>query len=69
MSVKEDCDFPIQNLPFGVFSNGKDAKPRVGIAIGSYVLDLAAASALEPLAKTEAAQMSCFKEVSRVYVR
>ena len=69
MTVEEDCDFPIQNLPFGVFSTGKDAKPRIGIAIGSYVLDLAAASALDPLAKTEAAQMSCFKEVSQVYVR
>jgi fumarylacetoacetase len=35
-------DFPIQNLPFGVF-RGLDAgaTPRVGIAIGDRVLDLA----------------------------
>jgi fumarylacetoacetase len=36
-------DFPIQNLPMGVFAkkNGMDA---VGIAIGDYVLDVTAAS-------------------------
>jgi len=32
-------DFPIQNLPYGVFSaNG--LAPRIGVAIGAYVLDL-----------------------------
>ncbi len=34
-------DFPLQNLPFGVFEQGGDA--RVGIAIGDRVLDLRAA--------------------------
>lgn len=34
-------DFPIQNLPFGVFSLG-DGTPRVGVAIGDMILDLAA---------------------------
>src|SRR5215831_1594287 len=33
------CDFPIQNLPYGVFSADRLA-PRVGVAIGDYVLDL-----------------------------
>ncbi|HSS38328.1 MAG TPA: fumarylacetoacetase, partial [Polyangia bacterium] len=28
------CDFPIQNLPFGRFSHGADAAPRIGVAIG-----------------------------------
>ncbi|MGO4305519.1 fumarylacetoacetase [Cupriavidus sp. RAF12] len=33
--------FPLQNLPYGIFSaNGQS--PRVGVAIGAYVLDLAA---------------------------
>ena len=32
-------DFPIQNLPYGVFS-AHGLAPRVGIAIGDYVLDL-----------------------------
>src|SRR4030095_14591290 len=38
-------DFPIQNLPFGIFSPGAD-DPRPGIAIGDRVLDLAAAHEL-----------------------
>ncbi|WBU60067.1 fumarylacetoacetase [Paracoccus albus] len=36
-----DCDFPIQNLPYGVFSVAGDA-PRCGVAIGDRVVDLAA---------------------------
>lgn len=36
------CDFPIQNLPFGVFSTAQNAHARVGVAIGDQVLDLAA---------------------------
>ena len=36
-----ETDFPIQNLPFGVFSMG-DAEPRIGVAIGDQVLDLRA---------------------------
>ncbi|HLH36562.1 MAG TPA: fumarylacetoacetase [Alloacidobacterium sp.] len=34
-------DFPLQNLPFGVFSVAGDG-PRIGIAIGNRVLDLRA---------------------------
>ncbi|SFV05560.1 fumarylacetoacetase [Pseudoduganella namucuonensis] len=40
-------DFPIQNLPFGVFRPAGGSQPmRGGIAIGDMILDLAAASAL-----------------------
>jgi fumarylacetoacetase len=37
-------DFPIQNLPFGVFRNKKSRSeaPRGGVAIGDQILDLAA---------------------------
>jgi fumarylacetoacetase len=35
------CDFPIQNLPFGVFSESKNPQPRVGVAIGDLIADLA----------------------------
>ena len=38
-------DFPIQNLPLGVFRHG-DGEPRVGAAIGDQVLDLRAAVSL-----------------------
>jgi fumarylacetoacetase len=37
--VDPASDFPIQNLPYGVFSKDGLA-PRVGVAIGDYVLDL-----------------------------
>lgn len=34
------CDFPIQNLPYGVFTRqGQDA-PHIAVAIGDYALDL-----------------------------
>ena len=33
-------DFPIQNLPYGVFSAKDGLAPRVGVAIGDFVLDL-----------------------------
>lgn len=38
---RPDCDFPIQNLPYGIFSPASDPRPRAGIAIGDQVLDLA----------------------------
>ena len=40
------CDFPIQNLPFGVFRRaGSDEAYRGGVAIGDQILDLSAAVA------------------------
>lgn len=40
-------DFPIQNLPFGVFRRkGSDEPYRCGVAIGDQILDLAAARAV-----------------------
>jgi fumarylacetoacetase len=38
--VDPTSDFPIQNLPYGVFSARDGLAPRVGVAIGDYVLDL-----------------------------
>jgi fumarylacetoacetase len=38
--VDATCDFPIQNLPYGVFSTADLPTPRIGVAIGDYVLDL-----------------------------
>jgi fumarylacetoacetase len=45
VDVDPASDFPIQNLPYGVFSTAADPKPRVGVAIGDLVLDLAALEA------------------------
>ncbi|HEY3555627.1 MAG TPA: fumarylacetoacetase, partial [Casimicrobiaceae bacterium] len=39
--VARDSHFPIQNLPFGVFTTPANYAPRVGVAIGDLVLDLA----------------------------
>ena len=41
VEVAADSHFPIQNLPFGVFSTDADPAPRVGVAIGDQILDLA----------------------------
>lgn len=40
IDVNRDSHFPIQNLPYGVFSTETNKFPRVGVAIGDYVLDL-----------------------------
>jgi fumarylacetoacetase len=40
IDVDTNSDFPIQNLPYGVFSFRDGRAPRVGVAIGDYVLDL-----------------------------
>ena len=41
----EGSDFPIQNLPLGIFSEAKGRR-RPGVAIGDYILDVAAISDL-----------------------
>ncbi len=42
VEVAPDSHFPLQNLPFGIFSTMADPQPRAGVAIGEFVLDLAA---------------------------
>jgi fumarylacetoacetase len=37
----QGSDFPIQNLPWGIFSDPSNAAPRAGIRIGDSVLDVA----------------------------
>ena len=38
------CDFPIQNLPFGAFTDGQNSCASLCVAIGDQVLDLEEAS-------------------------
>lgn len=40
LDIPADSDFPIQNLPYGIFSTAANPDPRVGVAIGTYILDL-----------------------------
>src|SRR6185436_5886198 len=43
VDVPDGSDFPVENLPYGVFSTGSTGtdRPRIGVAIGDQVLDLA----------------------------
>lgn len=41
IEVDPSSDFPIQNLPYGVFFTPEQPRLRVGVAIGDLVLDLA----------------------------
>ena len=43
IQISPASDFPIQNLPFGIFST-ETRDLRVGVAIGDYILDLCAVS-------------------------
>src|SRR5688500_3084256 len=36
----QDTDFPIQNLPFGVFSRKGQTDRRIGVAIGDQIVDV-----------------------------
>jgi len=47
LEYKKDCDFPIENLPYGVFKKKKGKKQRCGVAIGDHVLDLKLATKLK----------------------
>ncbi len=42
LPIPAESHFPIQNLPFGVFTRRGDPTPRIGVAIGDMVLDLPA---------------------------
>lgn len=48
IEVAAESPFPIQNLPYGVFAP-PGGPPRVGVAIGDFVLDLAALERAELL--------------------
>ena len=40
LEVSSGSPFPVENLPYGVFSPPGRAVPRVGVAVGAHVLDL-----------------------------
>ncbi|SDJ79894.1 fumarylacetoacetate hydrolase [Bradyrhizobium sp. Rc2d] len=54
ISANGHADFPIQNLPLGIFSPPGNSELRGGIAIGDMILDL-----------TAAAEIECFKGEAR----
>lgn len=42
ITVQSDSDFPIQNLPYGIFSTGSKPNPKVCTRLGDFVVDLPA---------------------------
>ncbi len=40
LGIAPDSLFPIQNIPYGIFSYENGRRPRAGVAIGDWVLDL-----------------------------
>ena len=61
VDVDAASDFPIQNLPYGVFSTEGRKELRVGVAIGEYVLDL---SALEQAGRLDVGAPGVFSALS-----
>lgn len=45
LPVSSHSDFSLHNLPFGIFST-KSGEPRVGVAIGEWIIDMSAAHEL-----------------------
>ena len=39
LELPKQTDFPLQNLPFGVFSTSDASEARVGMALGDFVID------------------------------
>ena len=40
IEISEESHFPIQNLPYGVFTLNEFKQPHIGVAIGNLILDL-----------------------------
>ena len=56
LPVLPDSHFPIQNLPFGIFSRPADEMPRVGVAIGAMVAIVATAKPAHVVHEIEVVQ-------------
>src|SRR5687767_1648178 len=59
--VEPKCPFPIQNLPYGVFTLA-DGVSRIGVAIGDQVLDLRGLADANLLRGEHIGDGSCFQE-------
>ncbi|XP_057370834.1 fumarylacetoacetase-like [Daphnia carinata] len=44
--LPENSDFPLENLPYGIFSTANKPQQRIGVAIGEHILDLHAVAHL-----------------------
>ncbi len=57
-----ESHFPIQNLPYGVFSPLAGGAPRIGVAIGAQVLDLGALQEAGFFAQTVVGETAVFTQ-------
>ena len=64
IDVEPDSHFSIQNLPYGVFRPKSGGKPRIGVAIGNYVLDLSVIEAAGLLNDTGIKGKKIFNQAS-----
>jgi fumarylacetoacetase len=64
INVDPDSHFPIQNLPYGVFRAAAGGNPRIGVAIGDYVLDLSVLDAAGLLENTGSEKRGVFDQPS-----
>ncbi|KAF5305186.1 hypothetical protein FQR65_LT18758 [Abscondita terminalis] len=61
LEIAPQSDFSIHNLPYGIFSETAQGDKRVGVAIGDWVIDLAA---LETLGLLPNCKTQCFNQSS-----
>jgi fumarylacetoacetase len=64
VAVTPGSQFPIQNLPFGVFRPRPDATPRPGVAIGDSVVDLSVLSKAGLFDGPLLSNSSCFSQTT-----
>jgi fumarylacetoacetase len=62
IDVTPDSHFPIHNLPYGVFRPSAGKRPRIGVAIGDEVLDLAVLAENGLLTRDELGDGAVFRE-------
>lgn len=66
VEVPAGGDFPVENIPWGVFSTRTDPRKRVGTRIGDHVVDVRAlheAGLLSTGPHLSGAHSSCFQQV------
>jgi fumarylacetoacetase len=63
IEVDKDSHFPIQNLPYGVFRTTRRS-PRVGVALGDYIVDMAEAESLGLFKHIADMEMGTFEQNS-----
>ncbi len=62
LPIAPDSHFPIQNLPYGIFSTPENRQSRLGIAIGEWVLDLSILAASGLLAHSHLPDPAVFSQ-------